>query len=100
MKKILYTLLVILLLLGLGYVGYTLLQDTENGDTVETEIEVDTTDNVGLANPASVYCEENGGELIIEDEVEGQVGYCIFDDGSRCEEWAFYRGECNVGENM
>lgn len=99
MKKILYIFLVIIILLGLVYVGYTLLQDTENGDTIETELDQDTTKNEGLANPASTNCIEKGGELIIEDEVEGEIGYCLFDDGSRCEEWAFYRGECNVGEN-
>jgi len=52
----------------------------------------------GLANPASVYCEENGGELEIrEDEAGGQIGYCIFPDGSECEEWEYYRGECKPG---
>ncbi len=40
-----------------------------------------------LPNPASVYCEENGGKLEIrEDESGGQVGYCLFEDGSECEE--------------
>lgn len=54
----------------------------------------------GLANPASEYCEENGGTLeILEDETGGQVGYCIFLDGSECEEWAYYNGECQPGEN-
>lgn len=54
----------------------------------------------GLANPASVYCEDQGGTLEIrEDEDGGQVGYCIFADGSECEEWAFYRGECGPGSN-
>ena len=52
-----------------------------------------------LANPASVFCEENGGKLEIRDEADGQVGYCIFPDGSECEEWAFYRGECAPGED-
>ncbi|NOX63807.1 MAG: DUF333 domain-containing protein [Chloroflexi bacterium] len=23
---------------------------------------------------------------------------CLFDDGSQCEEWAFFRGECKKGE--
>jgi putative hemolysin len=54
----------------------------------------------GLANPASVYCEENSGTVEIrEDESGGQVGYCIFPDGSECEEWAYYNGECQPGEN-
>ena len=54
----------------------------------------------GLPNPASEYCEENGGTVEIrEDDSGGQVGYCIFPDGSECEEWAYYRGECQPGEN-
>jgi putative hemolysin len=53
--------------------------------------------DVGMPNPASQYCEEQGGKLEIRDEAGGQVGYCIFPDGSECEEWAFYRGECAPG---
>ncbi len=53
-----------------------------------------------LPNPASVYCEEQGGTLEIRDEAGGQVGYCVFDDGSECEEWAFMRGECQPGQSL
>lgn len=54
-----------------------------------------------MPNPASVYCEENEGTLEIrEDENGGQVGYCVFPDGSGCEEWAFYRGECQPGDSL
>ena len=50
---------------------------------------------VGLANPASVYCEEQGGTLDIRTDADsGQYGVCVFADGSQCEEWAFFRGEC------
>jgi putative hemolysin len=57
------------------------------------------TPGVGLPNPASVYCEENGGTVDIRDDANGgQIGYCIFEDDSECEEWAFYRGECSPGE--
>jgi hypothetical protein len=56
---------------------------------------------VGLANPASVYCEENGGSLEIrEDEHGGQVGYCLFKNGSECEEWTYYRDECSPGQDQ
>jgi putative hemolysin len=48
----------------------------------------------GMPNPASEFCVEQGYELEIRDEAGGQVGYCLFPDGSECEEWAFYRGEC------
>lgn len=49
---------------------------------------------MGMANPASVYCEENGGVLEMREEEAGQYGVCVFPNGSECEEWAFYRGEC------
>lgn len=52
---------------------------------------------VGIANPASVFCQENGGKLEIRDTTSGQIGVCIFSDGSECEEWAYFRGECQPG---
>ena len=87
-----------------GQVGYCVFEDgseceewayyrgeCQPGDSLED-------DEVGLPNPASVFCEENDGVLEIrEDESGGQVGYCLFEDGSECEEWAFYRGECQPG---
>lgn len=52
----------------------------------------------GLPNPASVYCEEQGGILEIRTGASGdQTGYCLFTDGSECEEWAYFRGECRPG---
>lgn len=55
-------------------------------------------DNAGMPNPASVYCEKQGGNLSIISNKDGsQYGLCIFDDGSSCEEWAFFRGECAKG---
>ncbi|MEY0972576.1 putative hemolysin [Providencia huaxiensis] len=47
--------------------------------------------NVGIANPASVYCEQIGGTVEIENTADGQVGYCILPSGERVEEWALYR---------
>jgi putative hemolysin len=58
-----------------------------------------TPDPVGMPNPASVYCEEHDGTLEIRtDEAGGQYGVCIFDDGSECEEWAFFNQECKPGD--
>jgi putative hemolysin len=52
-----------------------------------------------LANPASVYCEEQGYTLEIRTDSDGgQYGVCVFADGTECDEWAFYRGECGPGE--
>ena len=52
------------------------------------------TTNTQIANPASVNCIKNGGELSIVDEAEGQVGMCTLLDGTVCEEWAYFREEC------
>ena len=49
---------------------------------------------LGLANPASVYCQDQGGTLEMRTNDLGTAGYCLFPDGSECEEWAYYRGEC------
>ncbi len=50
---------------------------------------------VNIPNPASVYCKQNGYELEIRTAADGsQSGVCIFADGSTCDEWAYYRGEC------
>ena len=49
----------------------------------------------GIPNPASVYCEQQGNTLDIQTAKDGsQSGVCIFPDGSTCEEWAYFRGEC------
>jgi uncharacterized protein len=51
--------------------------------------------NIGMANPASVYCEKNGGTLEIRTADDGsQSGYCTLKSGDVCEEWAHYRGDC------
>jgi putative hemolysin len=50
---------------------------------------------LNMPNPASVYCEQNGNKLEIRTVADGsQSGVCVFPDGSACDEWAYYRGEC------
>lgn len=64
---------------------------------------VTPSEGVGMANPASEYCIKQGGklEIISEEPPEapggggGQVGMCTLPGGQVCEEWTFYRGECN-----
>jgi putative hemolysin len=54
-----------------------------------------------LPNPASVHCEQNGGTLELRTADDGSVsGVCVFDDGSECDEWAFYRGTCRPGDSL
>jgi putative hemolysin len=52
---------------------------------------------VSLPNPASVYCKEQGNKLEIRTAADGsQSGVCVFLDGSTCDEWAYFRGECGL----
>lgn len=54
-----------------------------------------------LPNPASVFCEKNGGKLEIRNAKDGgQFGVCVFADKSECDEWAFFRGECKPGDSL
>ncbi|MBN1888500.1 MAG: DUF333 domain-containing protein [Thermoflexales bacterium] len=58
----------------------------------------DPSPEANVPNPASVHCEQNGGRLeLVPDAAGGTAGICIFPDGSQCEEWAFFRGECEPG---
>lgn len=49
------------------------------------------TSSVGLANPASEYCVEQGGEVEIVDGDDGQTGVCVLPDGTRVDEWEYFR---------
>jgi len=52
---------------------------------------------VNMPNPASVYCAEQGNTLEIHTAADGsQSGVCVFPDGSACDEWAYFRGECSA----
>lgn len=82
--------------------GVVLMACTPDSD-IETAVPVSgtqgsqgaDTDSAGLPNPASVYCQEQGYTLEIRTAVDGgQTGVCLFSDGSECDEWAYYRGEC------
>ncbi len=52
-----------------------------------------------MPNPASVFCEQQGYTVEIRTAGDGsQSGACIFPNGSECDEWAFFRGECKPAE--
>lgn len=51
-----------------------------------------TPGKANLANPASVYCSQQGGENKIVTARDGsQSGQCVFSDGRKCDEWQFFR---------
>ena len=76
----------------------------ENGEEMFTNCKTieknnEEKDVIGLPNPASVYCAEEGGVLETREDVDGnQTGFCIFDDGSECEEWKLFNEECKKGD--
>ncbi|WEI04513.1 I78 family peptidase inhibitor [Acinetobacter johnsonii] len=46
---------------------------------------------LGMANPASTYCVEQGGKLEIRKEPNGEVGYCHLPNGQVIDEWTLFR---------
>lgn len=64
----------------------------KSSESVETD-----SPQVNIPNPASVYCEQNGNKFEIHTADDGsQSGVCVFPDGSTCDEWAYFRGECGM----
>lgn len=58
-----------------------------------------TQKKIGIPNPASVKCVEDGHKLEIRTGPGGgQIGICIDADGNECEEWAYFRGECELAK--
>lgn len=49
-----------------------------------------------LRNPAAVNCLNTGNRYILIKN----IGVCLFPDGSYCEEWAYFRGQCKPGQNQ
>lgn len=47
---------------------------------------------VGMANPASVFCEQQGGKSEVRKDAQGnEYGMCRLSDGSVVDEWDYYR---------
>ncbi len=51
-------------------------------------------EGIGFSNPAATYCEEMGYEYKVVKTGDGERGVVTLPDGSECDAWAFYRGEC------
>ena len=84
---------VIIVILALMYAPSIKKENTSEPSQISPSRE--TTSSVGIANPASQTCVAYGYRLLMrKDENGGEVGYCVFPDGTECEEWSFFRGEC------
>ena len=72
---------------------------TLKGQTLEPD--ATATPEAGIPNPASTFCTENGNKLEIQTATDGsQFGVCVFPDGSTCDEWAYFRGECGLADQQ
>ena len=83
-NKTLFWIIILLLAFLIGILIYIGMNPSEKAN-----------ENAQIANPASVYCEENGGKLEIRAAEDGsQAGICILKNGTQCDEWKYYRGQC------
>lgn len=57
-------------------------------------------ETANMPNPASKNCLDKGGRLETLRETAGELGICKFNDGTECEEWQFFRGECRKGQSV
>ena len=53
----------------------------------------------GYVTPAAQYCAITGGTYAVtgESNTDNEQGTCTFKDGSQCDAWAYYNGECSPG---
>ena len=59
--------------------------------------ETSTAPQEGYANPAAVYCIDQGFDYELVTTDIGVVGMCKFPDGTSCDEWDFLSGKCGTG---
>jgi len=51
---------------------------------------------IGTPNPADVYCAEMGYQTRAVEEASGVRAECVFPDGTSCDAWQFFTGECGA----
>lgn len=98
-KKISTSFAIILIILLGSFLAFILVQGiNQNQMEVNPDFAAgknEKNDKIQIANPASVYCKKQRGKLEIRTNGDGsQTGYCKFENGRECEEWAYFRGEC------
>lgn len=61
---------------------------------------IDPSASAEVESPAALFCTQNGGRSVVLRTTGGnERGYCVFLDRSACEEWAYYRAQCEPGQN-
>lgn len=100
--RALFILAAIAILLSAGCAGYYRAAPKQaKNETNNSSPGENRSIDVGLANPASVYCIDNGYRNEIRTNPDGsQTGYCVFPNGRECEEWEFLRGKCTDADSF
>lgn len=60
--------------------------------------QIDQRDNgmmIGAADPSSVYCVEQGGQIDVVNTSEGERAFCTLPDGERIDAWDLFRESQN-----
>ncbi|MCF7836135.1 DUF333 domain-containing protein [Candidatus Gracilibacteria bacterium] len=70
----------------------------ESQNNIPVPILLDTKKEASsIANPASEKCEADGYILEIIKDAEGnESGFCKNEEGKGCDEWEYFRGECEI----
>ncbi len=101
-KYLIFTLIIIVIVLAVVN-PFNSTKKSEN-PTPTSKMSIESTvakeePQVNTPNPASKYCEENGGTLELVTNKDGsQFGMCKFEEYS-CEEWAYFKKECTIEED-
>lgn len=100
MKKFYLIILIIFVIIAGALVYLLMFQKAATPVNNNNNQENLNTNQTGIANPASVNCRNKGYKSEIITSSDGsQYGVCIFSDKSQCEEWAYFRNECQIGQN-
>ena len=92
------TTIVLIGILLITCVYYCINNNTGAITNINTHAITTPNNSVGLANPASTNCVDNGGRVQIQKRPDGaEYGLCYFEENRACEEWSMYNGECPVG---
>lgn len=68
------------------------------GHVLETGVTANNSSKIG--NPAKTYCAAQGHEYeVITTSAGMECGQCVFEDGSRCNGWAYLNNACQPGDH-
>ena len=74
------------------YIGTSVLMTTLLSACSTPEVNTQNAKPLGMANPASVYCQKMGGESQIKKDALGnEAGYCKLPNGTVVDEWKLFR---------